>query len=101
MQIFQVVVIGILLVFIILLILTLILMLFPKIVNKKRKEESKENLSVVTSAENDINPAHIDDYTLISVISAAIAAYRGTTGENANTNSFRVVTFHKVKKDKI
>ena len=103
MQIFQVVIIGILLVFIILMDLTLIMMLFPKFVNKKSKQESKETVTLAKTAETNTNtkPTTIDDYTLISVITAAIATYRGSTGENADINSFRVVAFRKVKKNKI
>lgn len=103
MQIFQVVIIGILLVFIILMVLTLIMMLFPKFVNKKSKQESKETVTLAKTAETNTNtkPTTIDDYTLISVITAAIATYRGSTGENADINSFRVVAFRKVKKNKI
>lgn len=103
MQIFQVVIIGILLVFIILMVLTLIMMLFPKFVNKKSKQESKETVTLAKTAETntDTKPMTIDDYTLISVITAAIATYRGSTGENADINSFRVVAFHKIKKNNI
>lgn len=105
MQIFQVVIIGILLVFIILMVLTLIMMLFPKFVNKKSKQESKETVTLAKTAETETNPntkpTTIDDYTLISVITAAIATYRGSTGENADINSFRVVAFHKIKKNNI
>lgn len=101
MQIFQVVIIGILLVFIILMVLTLIMMLFPKFVNKKSKQESKETVTLAKTAETNTKPTTIDDYTLISVITAAIATYRGSTGENADINSFRVVAFRKVKKNKI
>lgn len=103
MQILQVVIIGILLVFIILMVLTLIMMLFPKLVNKKSKQDSKETVTLTTTAETNTNtkPTTIDDYTLISVITAAIATYRGSTGENADINSFRVVAFRKVKKNKI
>ena len=99
MFIIQVVIIGILLVFSILLLLTLILMAFPKLVNAKRNNSVKEkqqgspaqkSVPVVNQA-----PVPEQDYTLISIITAAIAAYRSENGENADVSSFRVVAFKK------
>ena len=99
MFIIQVVIIGILLVFLILLLLTLILMVFPKLVNAKKNNSVKEkqqdsptqkSVPVVNQA-----PVPEQDYTLISIITAAIAAYRSENGENTDIGSFRVVAFKR------
>lgn len=97
----QVVIIGILLVFLILVILTLILAAFPRIVNGKKaekiqnieKKEKPKQIQIVP----EITDKPMDDYTLISVITAAVAAYRAESGESADLSSFRVVAFRKTK----
>lgn len=99
MFIIQVVIIGILLVFSILLLLTLILMAFPKLVNAKKNNSVKEkqqdsptqkSVPVVNQA-----PVPEQDYTLISIITAAIAAYRSENGECSDLSSFKVVAFRR------
>ncbi len=95
----EVVIIGVLLVFLILLLITFLMMVFPYLLGerKKTKTQAEENIqssTVETVAE--ISNADIsDDYTLISVITAAIAAYREANGEGANSSDFRVVAFRK------
>lgn len=97
----QVVIIGILLVFLILVILTLILAAFPRIVNGKKAEkikkvpETKQSATEQIAVQTPNNPT--DDYALISVITAAIAAYREGCGESSDLNSFKVVAFRKTK----
>lgn len=101
MFIVQVVIIGILLVFLILVILTLILALFPRIINEKKTEniqnikKAEEPKQTVTVPANSDKPT--DDYALISVITAAIAAYRAESGESSDLSSFKVVAFRKTK----
>lgn len=94
----EVVVIGILLVFFILVLITVIMMLFPYIFNTKSKKEKVEpiiqDFPQTEQATNDIVQ---DDGELISVITAAIAAYRSSQGESSATSSFRVVTFKKAQ----
>jgi len=97
----QVVIIGILLVFLILVILTLILAAFPGIVNGKKAKKIKKVPETEQSAREKIvtnmQSNSTDDYALISVITAAIAAYRAENGESADLSSFRVVAFRKTK----
>ena len=104
----KVVIIGIVLVFLILLLLTFMLMIFPAFFSKKNKQNSQvvvsDKVKTVESVKvksdniviqnNNIN----DDYTLISVITAAISAYRQSIGENADLSSFKVVAFRKAKR---
>lgn len=101
MFIVQVVIIGILLVFLILVILTLILTAFPRIINRKKVEKIKKNPDIKQPETEQIATkapsVPTDDYTLISVITAAIAAYREGLGESPDLSSFKVVAFRKTK----
>ena len=99
MFIIQVVIIGILLVFSILLLLTLILMVFPKFMGTKSNNSVKEQPQVSTAKKSEpiVTQTSVkdQDYTLISIITAAIAAYRSENGENTDIGSFRVVAFKR------
>lgn len=101
----KVVLIGIVLVFLILLLLTVLLIIFPLFFSKKNKQNtSKDTLNndvseIVKSDKIVIeNNNDVDDYTLISVITAAIATYRQSIGESADLSSFKVVAFRKAKR---
>lgn len=99
----QVVIIGILLVFLILLLLTLILTAFPRIVNGNKSEKTKKFPEIKQNTEEKETPSsamtnvNTDDHTLVSVITAAIAAYRAGCGESSDLSSFKVVAFRKTK----
>lgn len=99
MFIIQVVIIGILLVFSILLLLTLILMVFPKFMGTKSNNSVKEQPQVSTAKKSEpiVTQTSVkdQDYTLISVITAAIAAYRSENGECSDLSSFKVVAFRR------
>lgn len=103
MFIIQVVIIGILLVFLILLLLTLILMAFPKLVNRQKKEKTEAKVNIAPKVKETVKTVvedKTDDYTLISIITAAISAYRSENGENPGLSSFRVVAFKKTSNRK-
>ena len=99
MFIIQVVIIGILLVFSILLLLTLILMAFPKLVNAKKNNSVKEKQQNSPTQKSvpvvNQTPVPEQDYTLISIITAAIAAYRSENGECSDLSCFKVVAFRR------
>ena len=93
----EVVIIGILLVFFILVLITLIMLIFPHLLgngNKKDKKETVPNMQTVPAAPVSIEVNNNDD-ELISVITAAICAYRSSMGESSESSSFRVVAFKK------
>lgn len=98
MEVAKVVLIGITLVFLILFLLTLLLGLFPKIFGQKQKKEINQiEPDEIQSGSIESKP---DDLALISVLTAAVAAYR-SSGENADTNNFKVVAFRKTPSKKI
>ena len=90
----KVVLIGIVLVFLILFLLTVLLIIFPLFFAKKNKQKAQELKSDNTNIKNVIS----DDYTIISVITAAVASYRQNVGESNDLNSFKVVAFRKAKR---
>ena len=99
----KVVLIGIVLVFLILLLLTVLLMIFPLFFAKKNKQKAQELKSDNTNTKNVISDDitknnDTDEYTIISVITAAIASYRQSVGESNDLSSFKVVAFRKAKR---
>lgn len=104
----KVVIIGILLVFLILVLITFLVMLFPVFAGGKTKKEmtdknvneNKNHEKLNTDAETK-TIAGTDDYTLISILTAAVAAYRNEKGENNELSSFKVVAFCKFPQKKI
>lgn len=99
----EVVIIGILLVFFILVLITLIMLIFPHLLGNGTKKDKKEtvntaetvpNMQTVPAALVSIEVNNNDD-ELISVITAAICAYRSSIGESSELSSFRVVAFKK------
>ena len=103
MEIAKVVIIGIVLVFLILLLLTLLLIVFKKAVGEKSSQkttENKEKITIARREETDGNrniqkTEKPEDFSLICILTAAVAAYRSETGENADLSHFKVVAFHK------
>ena len=101
----KVVLIGIVLVFLILLLLTVLLIIFPLFFSKKNKQNTSKDTSIndvseIVKSDKIVieNNNDVDDYTLVSVITAAIAAYRQSIGESADLSSFKVVAFRKAKR---
>lgn len=73
-------------------------MAFPKLVNSKKKEKTEVKVNAVPKAQEVVEAITDDskeDYTLISIITAAISAYRSENDENPSLSSFRVVSFKK------
>ena len=99
MEIAKVVLIGIVLVFVILLLLTFILMLFPKVLGVKSKEKERDNSQKDDPAPE--NPARMaaqnqdQDGALLSVLTAAVAAYRTDVEGTAAQSGFQVLAFRK------
>lgn len=99
MEIAKVVLIGIVLVFVILLLLTFILMLFPKVLGVKSKEKDPD--SSQKDGPGREHPAHMEvqnqdgDGALLSVLTAAVAAYRADVEGAAAQSGFQVVAFRK------
>lgn len=99
----EVVIIGILLVFFILVLITLIMMIFPHLLGNSNKKEKNETANAEAPAQNPqtaqtviaVNDVNKNDDELISVITAAICAYRSSIGESNELSSFRVVAFKK------
>ena len=99
----EVVVIGILLVFFILVLITLIMMVFPHLLGNGTKKDKKETANTAEAVPNiqTVPVAQVskevnnNDDELISVITAAICAYRSSIGESSEPSSFRVVAFKK------
>lgn len=94
----KVVLIGIILVFLILLLLTFLLILFSLFFSKKEKNNDKILSCESPIIQNDTTNDESVDYTLISVITAAIAAFRDDIGECGDLSSFKVVAFRKAKR---
>ena len=101
----KVVLIGIVLVFLILLLLTVLLIIFPLFFSKKNKQNTSKDTSIndvseIVKSDKIVieNNNDVDDYTLVSVITAAIAAYRQSIGESSDLSSFKVVAFRKAKR---
>lgn len=95
MEVAKVVIIGIVLVFLILVLLTFLLMLFQKAAGGKSRKETavlQQETSGRKSAEKQAEP---EDLSLISVLTAAVAAYRSAEGEESDPNRFKVVAFRK------
>ena len=96
----KVVVIGIVLVFAILVILTLLLMLFRKAAGGKSEESNEKQQETLRMAPEE-TPASMgqasdgEALSLSCVLTAAVAAYRSETGENADPGRVRVVAFRK------
>ena len=103
MEIAKVVIIGIVLVFLILLLLTLLLIVFRKAAggnSPQKNTEDQEKITIARREETDGNKnaqktEKSEDFSLICILTAAVAAYRSETGENADPSHFKVVAFHK------
>lgn len=99
MEIAKVVLIGIVLVFVILLLLTFILMLFPKVLGVRSKEKDpgvpQKGAPGSEPSARMTNQNEDGEGALVSVLTAAVAAYRADAEGDAAQSGFQVVAFRK------